>query len=67
MSEISWETVTSSSVEAIAHSGDTLYVRFKGGREYAYDGVDHAEFMALKESASIGREVHRLGRGGREI
>jgi len=61
MNEITYESVTSGHVDALAHDGeDSLYVRFKSGDEYAYHGVSFSEFESIKESSSIGRSLNAL-------
>lgn len=55
--------VTSSNINAIAHEGDTLYIRFNSGITYRYDGVPHASFSALSAAESVGQHFHRFIRG----
>jgi len=46
--------VKSSNIEAIGHEGDTLAVRFKGGKVYHYAGVSAEEFDGLCGAESCG-------------
>ena len=52
-----WASVDSSNVEAIKFDpqGGNLYVRFKSGVEYVYEGVDRDLVEALYHSSSVGR------------
>lgn len=48
--------VTSSQIMYIGHdlNNNILYVTFKNGQTYAYEGVPRQEFLELKESDSVG-------------
>ena len=59
---IEWHSVThSSNVLAAAYdkAQSALFVRFAGGRTYAYYGATESDLSELVNSASPGRYVHR--------
>ncbi len=45
----------SSNIAAAKLEGNTLYVKFKNGSVYSYDGVDRAMFDQLTQAASVGK------------
>lgn len=51
----SMSDVTSSHVAQIGHDGQRLFVRFKGGGVYSYDGVPKDVFDAGIKADSPGR------------
>ena len=55
---MSWQPtftkVASSNIDALAHTSEGLYVRFKNGGTYFYEGVTAAEHEALAKAESIG-------------
>jgi hypothetical protein len=53
--------VRSSNVEAIGYHSETggMYVRFKGGDHYVYDGVSAEMFERALAAPSVGSFVHR--------
>ena len=55
-----FKSVTSSNIDAISHDPETntLYVRFKGGGVYAYQGVDAEKHAALMNADSVGSYLH---------
>lgn len=56
--KLSFEPVKSSQLKAIAHHGDTLYVRFKQGKIYSYSPVSPEQFQEFKSSESLGSYFH---------
>lgn len=50
--------VESSNVESVGYDGSTLYVSFRSGSEYAYDGVPYEIYKGLLDSPSKGRYLH---------
>ena len=65
MSELNWITCTSSNVDAIAYDeiAHALYVRFKSGGTYRYDGVPAGEWLALQGATSVGRYLNQFIKG----
>jgi len=55
-----WIQVESSNIDAIAHQHDKLFVRFRSGAEYVYDGVTKDTFREIVEAESIGSRFHHL-------
>ena len=55
-----YRSVESSNIEALAHTGDTLGVKFKGGTEYHYHGVSSDLFQEIIDAASIGHTFNQL-------
>lgn len=51
---MNYVNVKSSQIEAIAHEGRTLGVKFKNGGEYHYFNVSPTQHAALMKSESIG-------------
>ena len=47
--------VTSSNIDAVGHADGNLFVRFKGGALYRYDGVSHETFLEGLAAESIGK------------
>lgn len=47
----------SSSIAALGHHGDELFVTFQKGQTYRYPGVTAKEFEALKGAESAGRHL----------
>lgn len=39
----------------------TLYVAFKNGKVYSYEGVSQHDFELIKDAQSVGGALHRLG------
>jgi hypothetical protein len=56
--QLTWHEVESSNVEAIAHKGDTLYVRFTTGRVYEYRGVSRQRAVACRTAPSVGHYLN---------
>jgi len=59
--------IKSSAIAAIGHDGETLRVRFQGGREYDYPGVSAEAFTDLLNAESAGQHFRQmdLGKGSR--
>lgn len=58
-----WVRVRSTNVARIRHIGapvNELYVQFKDGGTYAYEGVDYRVWNRMKDAASKGKFVHRV-------
>jgi hypothetical protein len=51
------ERVASSNVTNVKFKDDTLYITFKGRRQYAYPGSSKEEYRALKNAKSKGKFV----------
>ena len=47
--------VESSNIGAVKYEGNTLYVRFKTGAVYSYDGVSEELYKQLLNAPSIGK------------
>lgn len=54
---ITLSPVTSSQIESIGHSGDTLAVKFKSGGLYHYHGVTSGQHADLIGAESIGKHL----------
>lgn len=55
--------VVSSNIESVGHDGDALYVKFKDGGLYRYDGALRDHFDALRSAVSAGRYFHGTIKG----
>lgn len=55
--------VVSSTIDCLGYAHATLYVRFKSGCSYSYDGVNYSVFDALSKAESVGSSFHRLIKG----
>lgn len=55
-----YKEVESSNIAALAHSENTLAVKFKNGTEYHYSGVPVEIFDQLVQAASVGRTFNEL-------
>jgi len=55
--------VKSSNVEAVGHEGGDLFIRFKGGAVYHYEGVSKAVYENALKAPSIGSFVATQIRG----
>lgn len=66
---IPWEKVHSSAIDALAYDEDeeVMYVRYKDGGEWAFDGVSYDDYQGVRGSSSIGRALQVLGTRGRRI
>lgn len=53
-----WTPVTSSNLDAVAFMGGTLFVRFKNGQEYEYEGVPAGLYQQLLCAPSKGSFFH---------
>lgn len=53
----------SSNIEAAGHEGTDLFIRFKGGAVYHYEGVSKAVYDNMLKSPSIGSFVATQVRG----
>lgn len=60
-----WHPVTSSAIEALAHDGAGLAVKFKSGHTYHYPGISVDTFHELRDAPSIMRALqqHVIGAG----
>lgn len=52
---MNWEPVESSLLTAVAHEGTTLFLRFKGNKEYSYANVTDEMYRHMREAPSIGK------------
>lgn len=50
--------IVSSNIDAIGYEPDALFIRFKSGQIYRYDGVPHVHFDALQKVESAGQYFH---------
>lgn len=50
-------SVTSTSIQQVGHSNDTLFVRFKTGKLYRYPGVNAEQYAALGSAKSLGKHL----------
>lgn len=55
--------VISNNIDCVAHDQRTLFIRFKSGETYSYDGVPYDHFDALQKVESAGKFFHRFIRG----
>lgn len=53
-------SVVSSNIEKVGFDRDKLYIQFKSGITYEYDGVSDAVFFALSKAESAGQFFHRF-------
>lgn len=60
---MNYVNVKSSQIEAIAHEGKTLGVKFHGGAEYHYHNVSAAQHGALMKAESIGSHFSKFVKG----
>lgn len=60
MTDLNWTNVESSNIEALAHDGENLFVRFRSGKVYQYSEVEIECFSRLTAADSVGREFHTL-------
>lgn len=67
--EVPWEKVHSSAIDALAYDEDEeiMYVRYKDGGEWAFDGVSYADYEGVKGAGSVGRALQTIGVRGRRI
>ena len=54
---MNWIPVSSSRMEAVAHDGKEMYIRFTDGAVYAYANVTTSDFNNFLNSPSLGREL----------
>ena len=52
--------VVSSNIDCLAFECDALYIRFKHGGTYRYDGVAFGVFDAMMKDESVGKAFHAL-------
>lgn len=59
---LDWTPVSSSNVQAVAYAADfrRLFIRFKSGQRYAYEGVPAGVFQGLLAAPSKGEYVFFL-------
>ena len=62
---IEWQYVDSSNVEAIRYCRETseLHVRFIGGGDYVYYGVEENVAVGLAQATSVGKYLHQYIKG----
>lgn len=51
--------IVSSNIDCVAHRRNQLFIRFKSGETYSYDGVPYDHFDALQKVESPGQFFHR--------
>lgn len=56
-------SVESSNLSGVAWENETLFVRFKNNKVYAYDGVPHSEYTALVTAPSVGKYLNSTIKG----
>ncbi len=54
-----WQPVSSSNIVAIRHDGESLFVEFRSGGTYKYNGVSADEAQDLLLASSPGGYFHR--------
>jgi hypothetical protein len=59
--------VSSGHIESIAHKGDVMHVKFKGGNTYEYKGVSEMQFNQLKSAPSTGKHLAGMGVKGAKL
>lgn len=59
---LDWTAVSSSNVQAVAYAADfaRLFIRFKSGQRYAYEGVPLGVFQGLLAAPSKGEYVFAI-------
>ena len=60
MDTLTWNKVESSNIDALAHDGQKLLVRFNNGAVYECENVPEAVFLEIKDAASVGRTFNSL-------
>jgi hypothetical protein len=60
---MNWTEVESSLITHVAYEGTTLYARFKGGNEYAYDAVPQQVYDEFMQAESKGKFFMRNIKG----
>jgi len=55
-----YQKVDSSNIDAVAHEGNVLGVRFNSGAEYHYDNVPPELHDEIVTAASVGRSFNAL-------
>ncbi len=55
--------VSSSNIDTINYSLNTIYIRFKNGSSYKYNKVPYHVYSKLVSAESVGQEFHRSIRG----
>lgn len=61
--EIAWKEVASTNIAAVAHADTRLFVRFRNGAEWVYDGVDSGVYEDMLNAESVGIFFARNIRG----
>lgn len=57
---LSWLSVQSSAIKAIAYQDKSLYARFTSGREYEYKDVPLDVYQAFLDTPSKGRYLNSV-------
>ena len=52
------EKIESSMIEAVEYDGDKLYIQFKTGKVYEYEGVNAESYSAFMQADSKGKYFH---------
>lgn len=55
--------VVSSTIERIGYQDGTLYVQFKSGVAYSYEGTPYDIYQMLEKAESVGSTFHRQVKG----
>lgn len=61
------QEVKSSNIAAVGHAFDILFVEFKNGSTYRYNGVTEEQFNKLLSAGSIGKHLNSMGVKGTRI
>lgn len=59
--------VESSNIAAIGHDGADMYVQFKNGGLYCYEGVPHEDYLDLMAAESKGKALRATGLTGKKV
>jgi hypothetical protein len=55
------EPIVSSNLESTGHEGDTMHVKMKSGKTYAYSPVSAKKHADLRAATSPGGYLNRMG------
>lgn len=58
------EHVNSGHIEALGWENETMIIRFKNGKEYAYHNVPYDQYQYIKDSGSVGAALQSSGLKG---
>ena len=56
-------SVVSSNIDRIGFHRNTLYIQFRSGESYRYDGTPYRVYQTLINAESVGSAFHRYVKG----